>query len=239
MKKIRALTESEFKVFLREPMAGAFIVLFPLLILIGSGGINGNQEVVEDMLPSNIGLTMLAASLMGITLNLAIYRENKVLKKFQTTTIPPTTILFAEFNVLYLFSIIGIIVEILFSIIIFKIQLQITFWLFLIDLTLCAIYFFTLGFLLSASIAKTKSVHAISSILFCVMMIFNVTPLENDKLPVIIKIFSNIMPLTQARYLFTYDILGKVYDYRMYSYIYILLSILIFMVIAKKNFKWE
>jgi len=239
LKKIIALTRNEFLVFLREPMAGVFIILFPIIILVSSGIMNNGSDAILNILPVSIGLTILAAALLGITMNLAIYRENKVLKRFQMTKLSSRTILFAEFNVLYLFSIIGIICEIIIAIFLFRTKLRLNIEFFVLDIIICSIYFWSMGFFISAIIRTVKSVHAISSLLFTIMMIFNITPLGNDTVSVVVKMVSNILPLTHAKFLFDADLMSTLYNYRLYSYVYILFSVILFIIIGNKFFRWE
>src|SRR4030066_1480863 len=104
MKSLFKMTWMETKLFLREPV-GAFITLvFPLMMLFLFGSMYGNtptpmfggRGTVDISVPSYTAMIIATSGLMSITITMAAYRENGVLRRLRTTPLSPLTILFAQ-----------------------------------------------------------------------------------------------------------------------------------------------
>ena len=91
----------EFKLFLREPEAFFFTLIFPLILLFVFGSIFGNQpnEVsfylfggrgsVDASVPAYMALIIGITGLMLIPYLVATYREKGILRRLRTTPIRP------------------------------------------------------------------------------------------------------------------------------------------------------
>lgn len=238
MKKLQAMTLCELKTFIREPMGASFIIFFPLIMFISTLILQG-QKVLSSTLPGNLGMTITAAGLLGVTINLAVNRENRVLKRFQTTSVSALLIIISDFIVLCIFSLAGIVLQVLLAFLISPKDLMINLTLFTIDLLIASVYFFSLAFFISSYIKNVKSIHAITSSLFTIMLIFSGTTFPLNSMPLFTRCVSIILPLTQVNLLFRNDLLAIPYQYRWISYLYIVISSLLFLIIGKRTFKWE
>jgi ABC-2 type transport system permease protein len=88
------LAITEFKLFLREPAATFWVIAFPVLWMVFFGILypEGPKELgygdiseAQYLLPGGIGIIIIAASFMGMTINIATYRNLGILRRFRVT----------------------------------------------------------------------------------------------------------------------------------------------------------
>ncbi|WP_431728048.1 ABC transporter permease [Verrucosispora sp. TAA-831] len=105
MSALYKLTVAEAKLFLREPMAVVFGVLFPTAILLGLGLVPamrapseefGGVRFVELWAPSALVLGLGIVGLQHIPAVVATYRERGILRRMSTTPVHPGTVLAAQ-----------------------------------------------------------------------------------------------------------------------------------------------
>ncbi len=115
MKSFFKFTWMEIKLFLREPIGAFFTLIFPLMMLFLFGSIYGNEPSeyfngygsVDISVPAYTAMIVATTGLMGLTITVASYRENGVLRRLRTTPINPLMILFAQVVVLFFMTLIG------------------------------------------------------------------------------------------------------------------------------------
>lgn len=105
MSALYKLTVTEAKLFLREPMAAIFGVLFPTGLLLGLGAIPALREpseefdgarFVEFWAPTALVLGLGIVGLQHIPVVVATYRERGILRRMSTTPVHPGTVLVAQ-----------------------------------------------------------------------------------------------------------------------------------------------
>ena len=85
----------EAKLFLREPVGAFFTLVFPLVMLFLYGGIFGNQPIpgtdgqrtVDILIPALTAMVIGIVGLMSVTITMATYRENGILRRLRTTPV--------------------------------------------------------------------------------------------------------------------------------------------------------
>jgi ABC-2 type transport system permease protein len=99
------LVRMEAKLFLRDPTAVFFGVLFPPLLLAVLGSIPGFRESTKDLgglrvidvyVPIVIGFVLAMLALSLVPTYLATYRERGILRRLATTPLPPGRLLLAQ-----------------------------------------------------------------------------------------------------------------------------------------------
>jgi len=105
MPALCTLTVAEAKLFLREPMAVVFGVLFPTAILLGLGAAPalrepspefGGARFIELWAPSALVLGLGIVGLQHLPGVVAGYRERGILRRMSTTPVHPGTVLVAQ-----------------------------------------------------------------------------------------------------------------------------------------------
>ena len=117
MKSLLKMTWMETKLFLREPVGAFFTLVFPLMMLFLFGSIYGNapvryfngQGTVDISVPAYTAMIIATTGLVGLTITMAAYRENGVLRRLRTTPISPLVVLVAQVIVLFMMTVLGMI----------------------------------------------------------------------------------------------------------------------------------
>ena len=110
MKSLLKMTWMETKLFLREPVGAFFTLVFPLMFLFLFGSIYGNvpqkefngQGTVDISVPAYTAMIVATTGLVGLTITMAAYRENGILRRLRTTPINPLVVLMAQVIVLFM-----------------------------------------------------------------------------------------------------------------------------------------
>jgi ABC-2 type transport system permease protein len=103
------LFTTEAKLFLREPLASFFGILFPtvLLLVLGSAipsftepaGDLGGRRPIDSYLPIVLALAIATVTMVTLLGTLAAYREKGVLRRLSATPVSPVRLLLAQFGV--------------------------------------------------------------------------------------------------------------------------------------------
>ena len=130
MKSLLKMTWMETKLFLREPVGAFFTLVFPLMMLFLFGSIYGNdpsplfngQGTIDVSIPAYTAMIIATTGLMGLTITMAAYRENGILRRLRTTPVSPLIILIVQVVVLFLMTTLGMLLLVLAGKIVYNMQ---------------------------------------------------------------------------------------------------------------------
>jgi ABC-2 type transport system permease protein len=116
MKILTKMTWVEIKLFAREPLTVVITFALPLIMLYILGGVFGNSpesEVYRGVgamnfyVPAYIGLVIASASLTGLPVHLAEYRERGVLRRFRASSVPAWRVFGSQAIVAFVIAALG------------------------------------------------------------------------------------------------------------------------------------
>ena len=113
MKGMGKLAWLEVKLFLREPMAAFFTLAFPLVMLLCFGGIFGNKPdasgrgYVDYSVPAYTALVVCMTGFFALTMRIAAYREQGILRRLRATPLRPSAVLIAQVGALLMMTTLG------------------------------------------------------------------------------------------------------------------------------------
>ncbi len=205
---------ADFKLYLREPAATFFTLLFPALLLTISGYSFGREvvlttssgleiRILDLMLPATLAWVMATQGLMGLYPVLTSMRENHTLKVYRTHPIRARHILLSQYlNGLLLLA---ISLALLLAVDALLFGLRYDGDVRLIGLTILVAYstFFAMGFALAGLTPTLRLAQALGSLLFFPMMFLSGAFGPRDPLPPLLKFLSDLSPLTHATDLLT------------------------------------
>ena len=195
---------TEIKLFIREPLALFFIVVFPLLLLLVFGGIYGNAPneafnglgAVDVLVPGYVGLVIATSGLLSLPIALATYRESGTLRRYQAAPISPLILLAAHVIVNLLASLIGVVLVIIAGRIIYDLQLpDFPFALGLV-FVLSSLAIYTVGFIIGGTVSSSRVAQAIGNVLLFPMLFLSGAALPQELLPDLMHDISRALPLT-------------------------------------------
>ncbi len=214
MRGFRKLLSSDLKLYLREPAASFFILIFPMLILV-IGGYSFGQEkalttdggvvmrVVDLMLPSTLAWVIATQGLLGVYPVLTSMRESKVLKYYRTHPITAWHILLSQYVVGLIMLGISMVLLGATGYVLFSIRSDAHMLAFLCTLVVAYSSFFAMGFALAAVTPTHRMAQALGSLIFFPMLFLGGSFGPRNVLPPALKLLSDLSPLSHANDLLT------------------------------------
>ncbi len=205
---------ADAKMYLREPAATFFTIIFPALLLTLSGYSFGQDvvlttpsgveiRILDLMLPATLAWVIASQTLMGVYPTLTALRETKVLKYYRTHPIRPVHILLSY----YLNGLVMLAVSLVLLLVVdealFGLRYDGQALFILLSLLVTYTAFFALGFALASITPTARVAQALGSLLFFPMMFLSGAFGPRDPLPPFLKFVSDLSPLTHATDLLT------------------------------------
>ena len=200
------MTKIELKLFLRDPMAVFFTLLFPLMMLFLFGSIFGNapdpdlggRGTVDVSVPGYIAIIIATNAIMGLPINLATYRAGGVLRRFRATPVRPSVVLGAQVAVGVVFAAVGSAMLVLAGRIFFGLHLPADPALVLGAILLSAASIFAFGFILASVLRNARTAQSVAMVVFFPMMFLSGAALPRPLLPEAIQDVAQVLPLTHV-----------------------------------------
>ena len=204
MKSLLKMTWMEAKLFLREPVGAFFTLAFPLMMLFLFGSIYGNKPAamfggygtIDISVPAYTAMIIATTGLLGLTITMAAYRENGVLRRLRTTPMRPLVILAAQVIVLLLMTTFGMILLIIAGKLVYHMRFEGNVLSVLAGFMLCSLSFFAIGFVLAGLMPTARTAQVVGMVLLYPMLFLSGAGFPRELLPEAIKKVSTFLPLT-------------------------------------------
>jgi ABC-2 type transport system permease protein len=206
MKALWKLTATEARLFIREPQAFFFTLLFPLILLFVYGGVYGNRPnpmfggfgTVDVSVPSYTAMIIATSGLISITVIIATYRESGVLRRFKATPLTPLMLLAADVIVIFLMTALGMILLIIAAKLVFGLRFSGDAFSVAAAFILGCLSFFSLGFILSGLIRTARTAQIVGMTLFFPMILLSGATIPLESMPQTVRSYSSLLPLTHV-----------------------------------------
>ncbi len=247
MKSLLRLTVVELKLYLREPIAVFFTLVYAPMLLLLFGFIWGNEPdpyygglgFIDLMLPAYIGLIIVNVGLMSVPIATAQDREKGILRRFFSTPASPAVYLFSNVFVYYLMSFAGMILLFLVGKFVFNVTFEGNIFSIFAGFTISALSFFAFGYMI-ASVSPTARTAQVAGMLLAFPMMFlsgATIPLEvfKDKVTTV----SKFIPLTYVVNFMKGLWVGHSWSEHWLDILVILGLLVVGAAVSVKTFKWE
>ena len=192
------------KLYLREPVATFFTIVFAPMLLVLFGLIYGNEPKaifggrgsMDVSVPAYIGLVIVIVGLIGIPVQTATNRELGILRRYRVTPLRPLTYLIADVVAYYLMALTGTVILIVVGTLAFGVHLHGNILAVLAGFTLCALSFFALGYLLASLAPSARVAQTVGMVLAYPMLFLSGASLPLELLPSGLRRVANLIPLT-------------------------------------------
>ena len=206
MSSFLKITKIEFKLYFREFMSVFFAIIFPIMMLAIFGSIYGNDPTeffdghgaVDVLVPSYICMIIAVNGLMSLPLSISDYRSKKILKRFKATPLNPRDILLSQYVVMFVMTIVGTAIMILFGKIVFNLHFLGSFIPTLLAFVLISISMFSIGLLIAGVSPNGKVANVLAYIIYFPMLFLSGATLPLEMMPAGVLRVSNLLPLTYA-----------------------------------------
>lgn len=204
MKAFLCMSITEFKLSTRNFIYMFFAFVFPPMMLLLFGGIYGNDPTpfynghgaVDILTPAYIGMILAVSGIMGLPMQLAEYRQHKVLKRYKATPISTGTIMIPHFVVNSALCSIGTLILIIVGKLVFNLQFLGNIFYFIVAYILSMMCIFSIGFLIAAIAPNNRAASAIAFLLYFPMLFLSGASMPLQMMPKFIVNISRFIPLT-------------------------------------------
>ena len=247
MKTFSTLLLTETKLMIRDMNNLIFGVGFSVVFAIIMGMIMGNKPAfegadysfMEQSFGAVIAIGIGATGLMGLPLALADYRYKKVLKRFLVTPVSPAMLLFVQFIVNLLVSILCLTLVYLVYVIFFDFDMRGSFLHFIPAYLLVLFSIYSIGMMLASISPNIKTANLLCCVFYFPMFFFSGATLPYEIMPAILQRSSDILPLTQGIKLMKATSLGLSLDHMAFPIILMLALAVLCIVLSIRFFRWE
>jgi ABC-2 type transport system permease protein len=247
MKSLLKMTWMEAKLFLREPVGAFFTLVFPLMMLFLFGSIYGNipteyfngRGTVDISVPAYTAMIIATTSLVGLTITMAAYRENGVLRRLRTTPISPLVVLVAQVIVLFVMTAIGMILLVVAGKLVYHMRFEGDALSVVVGFILSCLSFFAIGFVLAGLMPTARTAQVVGMVLLYPMLFLSGAGFPRELLPETIKKVSTFLPLTYVVTLLRGLWIGDPWSQHL-TEVFVLAGMLVLgVLISVKTFRWE
>ena len=247
MKSLLKMTWMETKLFLREPMGTFFTLAFPLMMLFLFGSIYGNEPssyfngygTIDISVPAYTAMIIATTGLLSLTITMAAYRENGVLRRLRTTPISPLTVLVAQVIVLFLMTSLGMVLLIVAGKLVYHMRFEGNVFSVLAGFVLCTLSFFGLGFILAGLMPSARTAQVVGMVLLYPMLFLSGAGFPRELLPEAIKKVSTFLPLTYVVNLLRGLWVGEAWSSHLLDAGVLVGMLVLGVIVSTKTFRWE
>jgi ABC-2 type transport system permease protein len=247
MKCLIKMTWMETKLFLREPVGAFFTLVFPLMMLFLFGSIYGNtpseyfngRGTVDISVPAYTAMIIATTGLVGLTITMAAYRENGVLRRLRTTPISPLVVLVAQVIVLFMMTVLGMLLLIIAGKLVYHLRFEGNALSVLAGFVLSSLSFFALGFVLAGLMPTARTAQVVGMVILYPMLFLSGAGFPRELLPEAIKKIANYLPLTYVVSLLRGLWVGEPWKGHLTDVLVLVALLVAGVLISIKTFRWE
>ena len=247
MKSLLKMTWMEAKLFLREPVGAFFTLIFPLMMLFIFGTIYGNtpppgtstQGAIEALIPAFTAMVIGLNGLMAVTITMANYRENGILRRLRTTPVSPIVVMVAQVIVVFVLTGLGLFLLFAAGKLIYNVHFEGNIFSLLAGFVLSSLSFFGFGFILAGIMPTARTAQVVSLVLLYPMLILSGAAWPRELMPETVQKISTFLPLT-----YVVNLLRGLWAGASWGAHLVDVGVLVFMLllgigISAKTFRWE
>jgi ABC-2 type transport system permease protein len=247
MRSFIKMTWMETKLFVREPVGAFFTLVFPLMMLFLFGSIYGNEPstffngygTVDISVPAYTAMIIATTGLMGLTITMATYRENGILRRLRTTPIKPLTILTTQVVVLYLMTTIGLVMLVIAGKLVYHMRFEGNIFNVFLGFSLGSLSFFAIGFIVASLMPSARTAQIVGMVILYPMLFLSGAGFPRELLPDAIVKFSTFLPLTYVVNLLRGLWVGNAWSQHTTDILVLVIVLVVGVLISVKIFRWE
>lgn len=250
MRSFLKLSFVQFKLFLREPTAFFFTLVFPLLLLVLFGIIWGNEPLppqaglgragygyIDSEVPALAVLIVGTVALMGIPTATATAREQKVLRRLQATPLRASTYLAADVTVYFAMSLVGMILLVIVGRLAYDLRFDGSWLTVVVGFTLSSLAFIAAGYLIASLAPTSRVAQVVGQILFFPMMFLSGAAVPLEFIPQTVRQVSDWSPMTQSVLLLRDLWFGQ--GWNLTAVVILVVMLILGTILSARIFRWE
>ena len=204
MHTLSRLTLTESKLFLREPTAVFFMLVFPPVLLVIFGLVPSFREPDPDLggvrmisvyTPIVVAMALALTALSALPQMFATYREKGILRRMRTTPVRPAYLLGAQLLMCTVVSVVVLVALLAIGRIAFDVALPTQVAGYALSYVLAVVSMLSIGLLLASLAPSGRGAGAIGSVLFFPVLFFAGLWAPRELMPEVLRRISDFTPL--------------------------------------------
>lgn len=246
MHSLVKMTVVEAKLFLREPAATFFTLVFPVGLLLLFSAIFGNEPIpdsgglrmVDVSAPGYTGMVIGTTALLGLPITLAGHRQQGILRRLRATPLHPSVILAAHVLVNLLMTLVGITLLLATATVVFDLRPPEAPFGLLLAFVISSLGFFALGFVLAGVFPSARTATVVGQVIYFPMLFLSgAAGLQPEMFPDTLRLISDLLPLAYVVQLVQGLWLDGVWNLTALA---VLAGVLVVSVaVSARTFRWE
>lgn len=247
MKSLIKMTWMEAKLFLREPAGAFFTLVFPLLMLVLFGTIYGNnpppgsssQGAIQALIPAFSAMIIGLTGLMPVTITLATYRENGILRRLRTTPVGPLVVMAAQVVVVFSMTALGMLLLVGAGILFYHVRIDGNVLSLAGGFVLGSLSFFGIGFILGGVMPTARTAQMVAMVLLYPMLILSGAAWPRELMPATVQKIAAFVPLSYVVNLLRGLWAGEPWGAHLLDAGVLAVMLVLGVVISMRVFRWE
>lgn len=208
MSAFAALAKTQAKIYLREPLAVFFGLVFPsvLIVVIGlafpgatdAADVFGGRSLVEVYAPTSIVLGLATVAIFLLPVALGGDRERGILRRLSTTPVHPRTLVAAHLAVQFIVVAVATVAAVLAGMLVFDIAIPQSLGWFIVSFVLGAVSLLAVGLLIGAVAPTATSGQGMGMILYFPFLFFAGVYIPLQVMPAGVQTISTYTPAGAA-----------------------------------------
>ncbi|MBE0448715.1 MAG: ABC transporter permease [Actinobacteria bacterium] len=247
MRALSKLTLLLAKLYMRDPIAVFFTLLFAPLLVVLLGLVFGNDPdpifggrgYLETNLPAYAAIVIGIVGLLIVPINTVSRRKTGALRRFRVTPLRPLTYIAADALVYFVMGVLGIVLLFLVGTVGFGIQPQGSIGEVFLAASVGAFAFLAVGYVLAGIAPTVQVAQVIGNVPLFPMLIFSGATAPLEVMPERVQSVARLFPLTQVVTLMRGIWLGEVWSSHLTETVILVGLCLVGVAVASWLFRWE
>jgi ABC-2 type transport system permease protein len=204
MKGWGQLVLTNLKLYMREPIATFFTLVFPLMLVVLFGAMYGNDPTpmfggygsMDISMPAYTALILGTVGFLSVPITICGYRESGVLRRFRATPMQPFTYILADVVANLLITLLSMVGLVLVGWLLYHVRFEGR----VVEVIAAVIWgglaMFAIGYLIGSLASGARTAQVIGMVIFYPMMFLSGASIPLEVMPETIRRIADFLPLT-------------------------------------------
>lgn len=206
MTPLIALTRTELKLNLREPLAAFFTLVFPLMILVMFGSIFGNQPSesqdgwgsMDLSVQGYFAMIIGTVTLLGLPVVVSAYREYKIFRRMRATPLRPMTIIAAHTTVQLIMTTLGLTLLLIAGAVLYDLRMPVNPAGVVAGALVSFLAFASIGFLIGGVAGTSRTAQVVGNVFYFPQLFLAGAAMPREFFPDGLRAWTAWLPMTQV-----------------------------------------
>jgi ABC-2 type transport system permease protein len=202
-------------------------------------GTDSPQGAIGTLIPAFTAMIIGMTGLMPVTITMATYRENGILRRLRTTPVSPLIVMSAQVVVVFVMTGLGVGMLAIAGKLVYHVQFVGNPFSMLGGFALSSLGFFGIGFVLAGILPNARMAQIVAMLLLYPLLIFSGAAWPRELMPATVQKISAFLPLTYVVNLLRGLWVGDPWGVHLLDVVVLAVMLLLGILISVRTFRWE